>query len=151
MNAHLVIVVSKLDERPTQVRFPKHDDVVKALPPDRAYQSLRETVLPRRAGRDRLIANAHRAPPPRHSGAVGRITVADHVAWCLIPRKGFGDLLGYPFSRRMRRHIDPDQFAPRQPDNDEGVEQAKANSRNHEQIDGRDMRRMIAKERAPAL
>jgi hypothetical protein len=31
MNEHLVIVVGKLDELPTQVRFPNHDQVVEAL------------------------------------------------------------------------------------------------------------------------
>ena len=69
----------------------------------------------------------------------------------LVPRKSFGDLLRYPVCRRMRRHIDLDQLSPSQPNNDEGVEQAKANGRNDEQIDGCNVRHMIAKERAPAL
>jgi hypothetical protein len=43
--------------------------------------------------------------------------------------KGFGDLLRYPFCRWMRRHIDPDQLSPRQSNDDEGVEQLKANGR----------------------
>jgi hypothetical protein len=36
----------------------------------------------------------------------------------------------------MRRHIDPHQLSPSRPNNDKGVEQAKANGRDHEQIDG---------------
>ena len=80
-----------------------------------------------------------------------RSTVADQVAWCLVPRKSFGDLLRYPVRRRMRRHIDPDQLSPSQPNDDEGVEQSKANGWNDEQIDGGNVRHMIAKKRAPAL
>ena len=151
MNPAFIIVGGELDEDPTQVGLPEHDQVVDALPPDGANQSFRKTVLPRRAGRDRLVANAHGAQAAGDSRTVNGVTVADQVAWCLIPGKSFSDLPRNPFCRRMRRHIDPDQLAPRQPNNDEGVEQAKANSWNDEQIDGGDVRHVIAKERAPAL
>jgi hypothetical protein len=49
-NAHLVVIVGKLDERPTQVRFAQNDDMVNTLPPERADQPFRKAVLPRRAG-----------------------------------------------------------------------------------------------------
>ena len=61
MNSAFIIVGGELDEDPTQVCLPEHDQVVDALPPDRADQSFRKTVLPRRTGRDWLAANAHGA------------------------------------------------------------------------------------------
>src|SRR5262245_16853577 len=138
MNPALIIIGSELEENPAQVRFTKYNQMVDALPPDRADQSFRKTVLPRRAGRDRLGADAQCRQPARDNRTVGCVTVADQ-AWSLIPRKSFGDLLRYPIRRRMRRHIDPNQLSPRQPSNDEGVEQVKANGRHHEQIDGGDV------------
>ena len=50
MNSAFIIVGSELDEDTTQVCLPEHDQVVDALPPDRADQSFRKTVLPWRTG-----------------------------------------------------------------------------------------------------
>ena len=52
MNAAFIIVGGELEEDPTQVCLPEHDQVVDALPPDCADQSFRKAVLPRRTGRD---------------------------------------------------------------------------------------------------
>src|SRR5262245_36402468 len=151
MNSAFIIVGGELDEDPTQVCLPEHNQVVDALPPDGADQSFREAVLPRRTCRDRLVANAHGAQAAGDNRAENGVTVADQVAWGLVPRKSFGDLLRYPIRRRMRRHIDPDELSASQPNNDENVEQPKANGWNDEQIDGRNMRHMISQERTPAL
>jgi hypothetical protein len=48
-------------------------------------------------------------------------------------------------------HIDLDKLAPSQPNNDQNVEQAKDDGRNHEQIHSRDVRRMVAQKRASAV
>jgi len=68
-----------------------------------------------------------------------------------MPGECFSNLLRDPFCRRVRGHIDPDKLSPGQPDNDQDVELDKADGRNHEQIHGRDVRHMIAQERAPPL
>jgi hypothetical protein len=60
-------------------------------------------------------------------------------------------LLRDPFCRRVRGDTDPDKLAPSQPDNDQNVELDKADGRNHEQIHGRDVRRMVMQERVPQL
>ena len=119
MNSAFIIVGGELDQEPTQVCLPEHDQVVDTLPSDRADQSFRKGVLPRRTSRDRLVANAHGAEATGDNRTVDGITVADQVAWGLVPGKSFGDLLRYPVRRRMRRHIDPDQLSPTQPNNDE--------------------------------
>jgi len=51
----------ELGKGPPQMGLAKHDQVVDALPPDRADQAFRIAVLPWRTGRDRLVANAHGA------------------------------------------------------------------------------------------
>src|SRR5712671_5128367 len=101
MNSPYIIVGGEFDEDPAQVCLPEHDQVVDALPPDRADQSFRKAVLPRRAGRDRLVANTHGAQAARDNRTVDGVTVADQVARCLIPGNSFGDLLRYPVRRRM--------------------------------------------------
>jgi hypothetical protein len=60
-------------------------------------------------------------------------------------------LLRNPFCRRMGRHIEPDKLSSGQPDNDQNVEQIEADGRNHEQIHGCDVRRMVTQEGAPTL
>jgi hypothetical protein len=45
MNAPLIIIGGILAQDPTQVRLPKHDDVVEAFPSDCADQSLRVRIL----------------------------------------------------------------------------------------------------------
>src|SRR5215831_10761026 len=87
----------------------------------------------------------------RRGSAVDPIPIADQVAWDLIPGECFRQLLRDPFCRRVRGYIEPDKLSPSQLDNDQNVELDKADGRHHEQIHGRDMRRMIAQERAPAL
>ena len=84
MNSAYIIVRGELDEDPTQVGLPEHDQMVDALPPDRADPSFRKTVLPRRAGRDGLVANAHGAQAAGDNRTVNGVTVADQVAWCLV-------------------------------------------------------------------
>ena len=87
MNAAFIIVGGELDEDPTQVCLPEHDQVVDALPPDCADQSFRKAILPRRTGRDRLVANAHGAQAAGDNRTVNGVTLADQVAWGLVPRE----------------------------------------------------------------
>src|SRR5262245_66651004 len=51
----------------------------------------------------------------------------------------------------MRRHIDPDKLSSSQPDDDQNIEQIEADGRNHKQIHGCDVRRMVTHEGAPTL
>src|SRR5262245_1613897 len=87
MNSAFIIVGGERDEDPTQVGFPEHDQMVDALPPDRANQPFRKAILPRRAGRDGLVANAHCAQAVGDNRAVNGAAVADQVAWRLAPGK----------------------------------------------------------------
>ena len=55
VDAGPIIVRGELNKDAAQVCLAKHDQVVDALPPDRADQSFRIAVLPWRTGRDRLV------------------------------------------------------------------------------------------------
>jgi hypothetical protein len=46
---------------------------------------------------------------------------------------------------------DPRQFSAGQSDYDQNIKQLKAEGRNHEQVDGRDVRRMVTQEGAPPV
>ena len=61
MAPRCIIVGSKLAEDLAQMCLPEHDHVVEAFPSDRADQSLRVPILPRRACSNRLVADAHGA------------------------------------------------------------------------------------------
>jgi hypothetical protein len=51
---------------------------------------------------------------------------------------------------RMRCYVDPEKISARQPDDDESVEQLESNARNHEQVHGGDLRRVVAEEGKPS-
>ena len=83
------------------------DDMVKALPPDRANQPFRMSILPWRAGRGWPVANAHGTKPPGEKFAVDSVAIADDVAWCPFPAAGFDvgpsiQRSGVPLRRAIR-------------------------------------------------
>ena len=90
-----------------QVPLPEDNDMVKTVPPDRANQPFRMSVLPWRARRDWPVTNAHGAKPPSKNPAIDPVAIADDVAWCPFPSEGFGELPGNPFSGRVCRHAKP--------------------------------------------
>src|SRR5437016_7629908 len=87
----------------------------------------------------------------RGSSAVDLISITDQVARSLIPRECLRDLACNPFRGRMRCSIDPDQVSAGQPNDDEYIEQIKANGRDNEQVHGGDVRCVVTQEGAPSL
>ena len=69
----------------------------------------------------------------------------------LTPGECFGNLLRDPFGGRVMRSRDPDKLAPSQPDNNQNVEQVKAEGRRHERVHDCHLRQMVAQECASAL
>ena len=59
MDPHVIIVGCKLAKGAAQMGLPEYDHVVNTFPSDRADQSLRVPVLPRRAWSNGLVADAH--------------------------------------------------------------------------------------------
>src|SRR5215475_9506970 len=48
-------------------------------------------------------------------------------------------------------NVNPDQVSTFQPDYDQSINQVEANGRDHEQVNGSDVWRMVTQERAPPL
>src|SRR5438105_10932573 len=85
--------------------------MVDAFPPDRSDQPFGEAVLPRRAWRDRFVAEAHGSQSVPDGSAVDLIPIADQVARGLIPRECLRDLACDPVRGRMRSDVDPDEVS----------------------------------------
>src|SRR5258705_7434637 len=125
--------------------------MVDALASDRSDQPFGEAVLPRRARGDGLVTNAHGSQSVQDGAAVDPIPITEQVARGLIPRECLSDLACDPFRGRMRCDIDPDQVSAGQPNDDEDIEQIKANGRDNEQVHGGDVRCVVTQEGAPSL
>src|SRR5260221_10693438 len=87
----------------------------------------------------------------RRRSAVDLISIPDQVARSLIPRKCLCDLACDPFRGWMRCDVDPNKVSAGQPDDDQAVEQIKANGWNNEQVHGGDVPRVVTQEGAPSL
>jgi hypothetical protein len=88
------------------------DDVIEALPADRANQPFRMSVLPGRTRGRRVIPDAHGCKPLRDRLAVAPVAVPDHVVRRLIPREGICELTGDPLRCRMVGDAQRDQASP---------------------------------------
>ena len=91
----------------SKVRLVVHDDMVEALPPDRADHSFHVAVLPRRPRSNRSIADAHCAKPSPEDLAIGAVIIADKKGGSGVPRKGFGNLAGQPLRCRIGCDANP--------------------------------------------
>jgi len=58
------------------------------------------------------MATLAQSAPAGDGSTVNRVLVADQIAWDVIPREGFGDLLRDPFRRWASRDIDQGKLAP---------------------------------------
>src|SRR3954447_11410241 len=79
----------------TQMPLAVHDHMSQTLASDRADQSFRIPVLPRRSRRCRSVANAHRANAARKCLAVDTVAITNEVVRHRFPPAGLADLPGY--------------------------------------------------------
>ena len=88
MRAHRVVILHVTFEDMAQVLLACYHDMVQTFPADRADQALRIPVLPRRACRRRMIANAQRANASDEYVAIKSVPIADQIARDLLPATG---------------------------------------------------------------
>ena len=91
----------------------KHNNMVKAVTPDRTDEPLHVSVLPWRPRRDRAVTNAHGSNTPNEDLAVGRVSIANKISRRFLPAVGFDQLLRDPLGARMGRYPDPQQLPAR--------------------------------------
>jgi hypothetical protein len=87
-----VVVMGVRIQNPTQMRLAQNNHMIDALAPDRSFQPLGKSILPRRRWCGRLVPDAHGAQSACDNGAVDPIAVPDHITRSPIPRKCLGDL-----------------------------------------------------------
>src|SRR6478752_3525790 len=136
---------------PAQMSLTRDNDVVQTLAPDRSYQPFGKAILPRRGRCNRFVPNAHGAQSACDDGAIDPIAITDHVTRSHVPRKSLGDLACDPFRRRVGCDVDPDQLSTVNPYNHEAVQQFEANGRNHEQVHGGNVWRVVSQKGPPSL
>ncbi len=74
------VVIAFVDRKDlTQVGFAEDDDMIEAFPPDRANQSLRMPILPRRPRSRWVITDARGGKTPGDGMTVGPVTVLDEI------------------------------------------------------------------------
>src|SRR5260221_10410642 len=82
---------------------------------------------------------------------IDRVTIADQVAWSVSPWKCIGDLSCDPLRCRMRGDAERQDPSPMMAEDDQNIEEAKADRRHHGQIHRGDAGGMVAQKGLPAL
>ncbi len=88
VRAHRIIIVDVACKDVAKVPLARHYDMIQAFPPDRTDQPLGVAVLPWRACRCGMVANAERANSADEYAAVTSIPIADQIARNLLPAAG---------------------------------------------------------------
>ena len=125
--------------------------MIEAFAPDRADQPLNVSVLPRRPGRGRAIADAQPAQTPLHDRAIGCVVVSHQECGCFLPREGLDDLPRYPFVGGVGRDGIVDEPSPAMVQNDQAIKQPEVDRRHDQQISPSNAVGMIAQEGCPTL
>src|SRR6478672_8040389 len=97
MCSNFIVIASIRSQDSAQMRLAQDNDVVHTFTPDRADQPFSKAILPRRAWRNGLVADAYGTQSTSDDRTIDAIAVADHVAWRFIPGECFCDLARNPF------------------------------------------------------
>ena len=98
-----------------------------------------------------MVSNPDGSNPPQEYLAVGAIAVPDQVTRDLLPATSLSELVGDPFSRRMRGDAKPEDLPPAMAHDQQSIEQPERDCRHHEKVHCDNAIRMVAKERLPSL
>ena len=93
-----------------KVPLAKHNDMIQAIPPDRADKSFRISVLPWRSRAVRPVTNAHRMKATDEDVAVNGVAVTDDVPWRCGPTIGLCELACDPLGRWVCGNSQPPGF-----------------------------------------
>ena len=88
--------------------FAQNDDMIEALPPDRADEPFHERILPRAVGSREHFADPHALHSLPKGVAVDVVAIAEEVGWRGVVREGGHELLGGPGRGGMLGHVDVD-------------------------------------------
>src|SRR5581483_7433127 len=106
MRTGAVVVIDVAAKGAFEMLGVKDDEVVQALPPYGADQTLGVRVVPGTLWRGQNFFDSERPDFRSKRLAVDSVAVADHVARCGAIRECFHDLLGRPLGTRMRCDVE---------------------------------------------
>src|SRR6266508_7032410 len=133
------------------MRFTEYDDVVQALPSDRADESFNISILPGRSVRDWAVPNAHGAETPHKDCPVRGVPIPDEVSRRVVPRERLCDLARNPLRGRICRHAKRYPKATSVTQNDQTIEDLERDRRLDKEVDRRNAVDMVPEKRPPAL
>jgi hypothetical protein len=107
VRASLIVVFCVRSKHMAKVQLAEYDNVVEAVPSDRADQPFRMSVLPWRSWGGRPIPNAHCPKTPDEDVAINAVPIANDVSRGLLPAECLGELTSDPFGTRMRGYTQP--------------------------------------------
>src|ERR1700686_4742599 len=151
MRSNAVVIGRIAFQNPAQTFLAQNDDMVQTLAPDRSDQPFGKAVLPGRGWCGRLVPDPHGSQSACCDGAIDPIAITDHVTRSTVPRKSLRDLACDPLRRRVGCDVDPDEISAINPYNHETIQQFEANGRDHEQIHGGNVRRVVSQKGPPSL
>src|SRR6476646_3735813 len=85
MRPRAVVVLLVGTQNMTQMPLAKYDNVIQAFASDRADQSFRIAVLPRRSRRCRSVANTHRSSASGKCLSVDAVPIANQIGRHFLP------------------------------------------------------------------
>jgi hypothetical protein len=106
VSARRVVVREVASQRAAQVSFPKDEDVIQTLAPDRADKPLREGVLPWAVRRRQDFTDTHALHAVLEDVPVDRVAIAEEVGRAGVVREGVHDLLRGPVGGGVLGHVE---------------------------------------------
>jgi hypothetical protein len=147
-----IVVVGKIGSKDTAERsFVPDNDVVHALPMQRADDALDERVLPRGMRRNHDLLDAEGSNGRAKGVPVDAVAVTEHEPGRVGRRPGLAKLLGRPRGRRVGGHIRVRDSSAVVAEHDEHEEHAERRRGHGEEVDRRDLGGVIRRKRPPSL
>jgi len=112
MGPYLIVIGGVFRKNSPKVFCVEHDQMIRALAPDRADQAFSIPILPGRAERRGPVPDPHRSHTSRERDAKCSVIVANEIFRCAVPGKRFGDLACQPLGCRIAGHREPQQAPP---------------------------------------
>src|SRR5262249_14942311 len=125
--------------------------MVQALTANRTDDTFDVSALPRRPRSAENFFDIHYPDLTAELLAIDSISISQQISRRRIERKGLEYLLRRPFGRRVSRNIEMDNASSIMREDDKDKQNFKPNSVDGEEVDGRELRNVIIKERAPGL
>jgi len=145
-----VVILDVRRQNAFQMVLTQHDHMIRTLAPDRSDNPFNERILPwtPQCGDDFLDAHAFHAIPKGFP--VDPIPIPHQILRGRVPREGFHNLLGRPFRRRIRGHIEMHDSPPVVAEDYQDEQDIECRGRNREKVHGAFFH-MVVQEGPPGL